>query len=147
MPSLSGPARSGLSAPIRWTRQTKDRGSHPRPVHRNANDLQKQASGHVDSVRGGLAVLGIQDVRLLAFVLTAGVIIAIPGPSVLFIVSRALASGRRVAILSVLGNTEGEYLQVCAIAFGVGAIAERSVTAFTVMKAVGGLYLIYTVRS
>ena len=88
-------------------------------------------------------MLGIHDVRLLAFVLTAVVIIAIPGPSVLFIVSRALASGRRVVILSVLGNTGGEYLQVCAIAFGVGAIAERSVTAFTVMKAVGGLYLIY----
>ena len=88
-------------------------------------------------------MLGISAGHLVAFAVTALVIIVIPGPSVLFIVSRALASGRRVALLSVLGNTCGEYIQVVAVAFGLGAIAERSVAAFTVMKLLGGAYLIH----
>ncbi len=81
--------------------------------------------------------------RLLAFAATAFVVIAIPGPSVLFAVGRALAGGRRVALLSVIGNAVGEYAQVLAVAFGVGALAERSVAAFTALKLVGGAYLIY----
>jgi threonine/homoserine/homoserine lactone efflux protein len=81
--------------------------------------------------------------RLLTFALTAAVVIVIPGPSVLFVVGRALAGGRRVAVLSVVGNTMGEYVQVLAVAFGVGALAERSVTAFTALKLVGGAYLVY----
>lgn len=81
--------------------------------------------------------------RLLAFAATALVIIVIPGPSVLFIVGRALSSGRRVALLSVLGNTAGEYVQVLAVAFGVGALAERSVAAFDVTKLLGAGYLVY----
>lgn len=81
--------------------------------------------------------------RLLAFALTAAVVIVIPGPSVLFVVGRALAGGRRVAVLSVVGNSLGEYAQVVAVAFGVGALAERSVAAFTILKLVGGAYLLY----
>src|SRR5215472_1057727 len=81
--------------------------------------------------------------RLLAFVLTAFVVIAIPGPSVLFVVARALAGGPRVAVLTVVGNAIGEYVQVIAVAIGVGALAQRSVAAFTVLKLAGGAYLIY----
>ncbi len=88
-------------------------------------------------------MLGISSVNLAAFIVTAVVVVVIPGPSVLFIVSRALANGRRVAVLSVLGNAIGEYVQVVAVAFGIGAIAEQSVALFTVIKLVGGLYLIY----
>lgn len=81
--------------------------------------------------------------RLVAFAATAAVVIAIPGPSVLFIVGRALSAGRRTALLSVLGNTVGEYLQVVAVAFGIGALAERSVTLLTMIKVAGGVYLLY----
>jgi threonine/homoserine/homoserine lactone efflux protein len=81
--------------------------------------------------------------RLLAFGLTAFVVIVIPGPSVLFVVGRALGSGRRVAMLTVIGNALGEYVQVIAVAFGVGALAEQSVAAFTTLKLAGGAYLIY----
>jgi threonine/homoserine/homoserine lactone efflux protein len=88
-------------------------------------------------------MLGVTAGNLIAFAITAVIVIAIPGPSVLFIVSRALGSGRRVAVLSVLGNTVGEYIQVIAVAFGIGAIAEQSVALFTAMKLVGGLYLVY----
>jgi threonine/homoserine/homoserine lactone efflux protein len=81
--------------------------------------------------------------RLLAFGLTAFVVIVIPGPSVLFVVGRALGAGRRVAVLTVAGNAVGEYVQVIAVAFGVGALAEQSVAAFTTLKLAGGAYLIY----
>ncbi len=88
-------------------------------------------------------MLGISAVHFVAFIVTAVVVVVIPGPSVLFIVSRALANGRRVAVLSVLGNSAGEYVQVIAVAFGIGAIAEQSVALFTAIKLVGGLYLVY----
>ena len=81
--------------------------------------------------------------RLLAFGITAFVVIVIPGPSVLFVVGRALACGWRVAVLTVVGNALGEYVQVIAVAFGVGALAEQSVVAFSVLKLAGGAYLIY----
>jgi threonine/homoserine/homoserine lactone efflux protein len=81
--------------------------------------------------------------RVLGFAITAFVVIVIPGPSVLFVVGRALACGRRVAVLTVVGNALGEYLQVIAVAVGVGALAERSVAAFTTLKLLGGAYLIY----
>ncbi|MGH2927032.1 MAG: LysE family translocator, partial [Solirubrobacteraceae bacterium] len=63
--------------------------------------------------------------------------------SVIFLVSRALSSGQRVATLSVLGNALGEYLQVLAVAFGIGTLVEDSAVAFNVLRLLGGLYLIY----
>lgn len=81
--------------------------------------------------------------RLLLFSLTAAVVIAIPGPSVIFIVSRAISSGQRVAIFSVLGNAVGEYVQVIAVAFGIGTLVEDSAVAFSFLRIAGGLYLIY----
>jgi threonine/homoserine/homoserine lactone efflux protein len=81
--------------------------------------------------------------QLLVFSLAAAVVIAIPGPSVIFLVSRALSSGQRVAVLSVIGNALGEYVQVLAVAFGIGTLVEDSVFAFTALKLVGGAYLVY----
>lgn len=85
----------------------------------------------------------MSSARLLPFIATAFVVIVIPGPSVLFVVGRALAGGKRVALFSVLGNAAGEYVQVIAIAFGIGALVEQSVAAFTTLKLLGGCYLIY----
>jgi threonine/homoserine/homoserine lactone efflux protein len=81
--------------------------------------------------------------HLLAFALTSFVLIVIPGPSVLFTVSRALTFGRRGAFLSVLGNAAGCYLQVIAVACGVGVLVQRSAEIFTVVKLVGAAYLVY----
>jgi len=81
--------------------------------------------------------------HLLAFAVTSFVLIAIPGPSVLFTISRALTIGRRGALLTVVGNAAGECLQVVGVAFGIGALVERSIAAFTVIKLVGVAYLIY----
>lgn len=81
--------------------------------------------------------------RLLAFAAMSFLLIVIPGPSVLFVVGRALAQGRRAALITVLGNTLGAYSLVVAVAFGVGAIVERSAVVFTTLKLVGAAYLVY----
>ena len=81
--------------------------------------------------------------RLLAFAAMSFLLIVIPGPSVLFVVGRALAQGRRAALITVLGNTLGAYTLVVAVAFGVGAVVERSAIVFTTLKLVGAAYLVY----
>ncbi len=81
--------------------------------------------------------------HLLAFSLTAFVIIVIPGPSVMFIVGRALAHGRRAALLTVIGNTLGEYVQVVVVAVGIGLLVERSILVFNVVKLAGAAYLVW----
>lgn len=73
----------------------------------------------------------------------AFVIIVIPGPSVLFVIGRALAYGRRVALITVVGNTVGAFLAVALVALGVGSVVERSLVAFTALKWLGAAYLVY----
>jgi threonine/homoserine/homoserine lactone efflux protein len=81
--------------------------------------------------------------HLVAFAVTGFLVIVIPGPSVLFVVGRALSNGRRVAMLSMVGNSFGVYIQTVAVAFGIGALVEESVAAFTAVKLLGGCYLLY----
>jgi threonine/homoserine/homoserine lactone efflux protein len=81
--------------------------------------------------------------HLLAFLLAGVVLVLVPGPSVLFIVGRALAHGRRAALLSVAGNTTGVAVVVVAVATGVGALAAASAAVFGVLKLAGAAYLVY----
>jgi threonine/homoserine/homoserine lactone efflux protein len=81
--------------------------------------------------------------HLVAFTLTAFVLIAVPGPSVLFTVSRAIALGRAAGVATVAGNTAGAFAQVVAVAFGIGPLVERSVALFTVLKLAGAGYLMF----
>lgn len=81
--------------------------------------------------------------RLFAFGAIALLVIVLPGPSVLFIVSRAVTLGRRAALVTVLGNSVGEFLQVLVVALALGPLLERSVGAFTVVKLFGAAYLVY----
>ena len=85
----------------------------------------------------------VPTTHLLAFTITALVLIAIPGPSVLFTVSRAISLGRVAGVATVAGNTVGAFTQVVAVAFGLGPLVERSVALFTVLKLAGACYLVY----
>ncbi|WP_030813588.1 LysE family translocator [Streptomyces sp. NRRL S-337] len=80
--------------------------------------------------------------RLLAFAVMSLLVIVIPGPSVLFVIGRALAHGRRTALATVLGNVLGSYLLVAAVAFGLGALVERSAAVFLAVKLAGAAYLV-----
>jgi threonine/homoserine/homoserine lactone efflux protein len=83
----------------------------------------------------------LENIR--AFTAVAFVLIVVPGPSVMFVVGRALALGRRAALASVLGNTAGVYLQAILVALGLGTVLSNSVTALQAMKLLGSGYLIY----
>jgi len=80
--------------------------------------------------------------HLLAFVLTVYVVILIPGPSVLFVVSRGVSLGRRAALATVVGNATGLTLQLVLVAAGVGSILAHSEAVFTALKLVGAVYLV-----
>ena len=81
--------------------------------------------------------------HLLAFALLSFVLIIVPGPNVLFVISRSLMLGRAAGVGTAVGGQIGVYLQVLAVAFGVGALVERSVAVFTVIKLAGAAYLVY----
>ena len=81
--------------------------------------------------------------HVLAFAAMVTVLIAIPGPSVLFTISRALTVGRRAALFTVTGNELGLCVLVVAVAFGVGAVVERSAEIITAVKLAGAVYLAY----
>ncbi len=81
--------------------------------------------------------------HLLAFALTAFALIVVPGPSVLFVVSRSLTLGRSAGLATVAGNAAGELVQVGTIAIGIGAVVSESIAVFTVLKLIGAAYLIF----
>lgn len=81
--------------------------------------------------------------RLLGFAAMSLVLVLIPGPSVLFVLGRALALGRRVALGSVLGNAAGAYVLVVAVSVGLGEVVARSVTVFLALKLAGAAYLVF----
>jgi len=81
--------------------------------------------------------------HVLAFAAVAAVLILVPGPSVLFTVSRAVTVGRRGALITVVGNELGLVVQVIAVSFGAGAVVQRSAEVFTVVKLAGAVYVVY----
>ncbi len=81
--------------------------------------------------------------HLVAFLLTVYVLILIPGPSVLFVVSRGVALGRRAAVATALGNESGFLLQLVLVSIGVGSLVARSDAVFTTLKLLGAGYLVF----
>jgi len=81
--------------------------------------------------------------RLPEYIVAAMIIILAPGPSVLFVVARAIAWGRKVAVLTVLGNVSGSFVLSVFVALGLGPVLQRSDIAYTAIQWGGGLYLIY----
>ena len=81
--------------------------------------------------------------HLLEFFVTVYVLILIPGPSVLFVISRGVSLGRRAALATVVGNASGFALQLALVSIGLGAIVARSDAVFTALKLVGAAYLVY----
>ena len=80
------------------------------------------------------------------FVLFAGAALAllvVPGPSVLYIVTRGIHQGRPAALVSVLGVTTATLVHTAFAAIGLSAILASSATAFALVKYAGSAYLIY----
>jgi threonine/homoserine/homoserine lactone efflux protein len=70
-------------------------------------------------------------------------LLVVPGPAVIYIVSRTVAQGRSAGLVSVAGVHAGSIVHVAAAAFGISALLAASATAFTVVKYLGVAYLIW----
>ena len=81
--------------------------------------------------------------HLVTFFVASIIIIVVPGPSVLFTLARAIAWGRTVAVLTVLGNSLGTVALSVVIALGLGPLLASSKTFSIVLQLVGGLYLLW----
>lgn len=80
---------------------------------------------------------------LVAFAVMSFVLIVVPGPSVLFVIGRSLALGRRGGLMSVLGNELGGLPLVLLVSVGLGAVVAQSAMVFLVVKLLGAGYLVY----
>ncbi|WP_033067265.1 LysE family translocator [Thalassospira australica] len=79
----------------------------------------------------------------LAFAFACAVVLAIPGPTIMLVVSYALGKGRQTAWATVPGVALGDLTAMSISLAGAGAILAASAQAFTVLKLVGAAYLIY----
>ena len=115
--------------------------THPGAVHIGAivhtpllcPDTRADGAGNPGDRRGRAGYrAGVPSTEhLLAFLLAGVVLVAIPGPSVLFIVGRALAHGRRAALPASPATPPASSLIVLAVALGIGAVAAASAAVFS----------------
>jgi threonine/homoserine/homoserine lactone efflux protein len=80
---------------------------------------------------------------LIPFIFASAILLVIPGPAVIYIVTRSVYQGRLAGIVSVLGIHVGTIIQIMAVAFGLSAVLLTSVVVFNVVKYLGAAYLIY----
>ncbi|WFE73972.1 LysE family translocator [Roseinatronobacter sp. S2] len=79
----------------------------------------------------------------LAFAAASAVLLAIPGPTILLVISYALGHGRKAARATVAGVALGDFTAMTASMLGLGVLLATSATLFTVLKWIGAAYLIY----
>jgi threonine/homoserine/homoserine lactone efflux protein len=80
---------------------------------------------------------------LLLFIAASLALLAIPGPAVIYVVTRSIEHGRTAGIVSMLGVETGTFAYALAAAAGLSGLIAASVTAFTIVKYAGAAYLIY----
>lgn len=85
----------------------------------------------------------INTQNLAQFVLASVAIILVPGPSVMFVIARAVAWGRLTAVLTAVGNALGMLLLSVFIAVGLGPLLQRYGLLLIVVQVLGGMYLIH----
>src|SRR3954447_12669583 len=80
---------------------------------------------------------------LALFSLAAVALAVVPGPAVAYIVTQSVDKGRRAGLASALGVASGGLVHVAAATVGLSALIASSATAFTTVKLVGAVYLVY----
>ena len=80
---------------------------------------------------------------LLLFAGASLALLAIPGPAVIYVVTRSIEHGRTAGMVSMLGVETGTFAYALAAAAGLSGLIAASVTAFTVVKYAGAAYLLY----
>jgi threonine/homoserine/homoserine lactone efflux protein len=77
------------------------------------------------------------------FALACAGLVLLPGPALIFIVTRGVVHGRRGGLISTLGVETGNVVQVLAATVGLAAIVASSAEAFSVIKYLGAAYLVF----
>ncbi|SDQ21251.1 LysE family translocator [Quadrisphaera sp. DSM 44207] len=85
----------------------------------------------------------IDETLLIAFTVTTVIAMITPGPDVLFVLGCGMRGGPRAGLLATAGVATSEVVHVAAVAVGLAALFEAVPTAFTVLRVVGGAYLIH----
>jgi threonine/homoserine/homoserine lactone efflux protein len=120
----------------------------PCPVARSARQ-RKRSSGIVRENRIERAARTVMEdemptwATVALFLLSALGLVFLPGPSVLFIMTRSVEGGRRIGAISALGIGTADLIHTTAAAFGLSALLMTSALAFSVVKYLGAAYLIY----
>ncbi len=81
--------------------------------------------------------------NLLAFLAVAVPVVLVPGPSLIAIMARGVAQGRRAGVLFAIADSLGLVVQVIAIAAGLAALLQTSVLVFRIVQFAGAAYLAY----
>ena len=79
---------------------------------------------------------------LLAFALAAFLLIIVPGPNVIYIITRGIGQGRRAAVASALGIEAGMFVHIGGAALGLSALIASSDTLYALVKYGGAAYLV-----
>lgn len=77
------------------------------------------------------------------YVLACSIVLAIPGPTIMLVVSYALGKGRQTAWATVPGVALGDFTAMTVSLMGAGALLSASATAFSALKLIGAVYLVY----
>ena len=85
----------------------------------------------------------ISHSSLLLFVTGGAILLMIPGPAVMYVVSRSIGHGRAAGLVSVMGIVVGTLFHVVAATLGLSALLASSALAFQFVKYLGAAYLIY----
>ena len=80
---------------------------------------------------------------LAVFAVAAVTLLLIPGPAVLYIVSRSVGQGRAAGLASVCGIHVGSLLHVAAAALGLSALLVSSALAYDTVRYLGAAYLVW----
>ena len=76
----------------------------------------------------------------IAFVIAAMIVLVIPGPTILLVISQSISHGRRAVVPLVTGVTLGDFTAMTLSLLGLGAILAASATLFSVLKFIGAVY-------
>jgi threonine/homoserine/homoserine lactone efflux protein len=80
---------------------------------------------------------------IVVFALAGLVLVAIPGPNLIYITTRSLSQGRRAGVASALGVETGTLVHITAAAIGLSALIASSASAFDAVRFLGAAYLVY----
>jgi threonine/homoserine/homoserine lactone efflux protein len=78
-----------------------------------------------------------------AFILAAAIVLVIPGPTIILVISHSASKGRRAVLPLVAGVTLGDFTAMTLSLLGLGAILSASADLFSILKWIGAIYIIY----